>query len=372
MLTELIITDITRMTHDFICIGAVKESGESIRPLIPDQRIHQDWCCQGETYIQPFTKVLVDLLSNRPLPPHTEDWFFDPRSLEVIGILTEEEKHKLLKKIKDKYISSIFGAELEQADGQIAYFIRQGTGQRSLGTITVNKLINFSYRFINNNWDYRLTFTDDSNKRFSIKIVDLKFQTYVNHQRICRGLTCEQIRNTLMDKIKKCEDVYLRIGLARGWAQFPERCYLQITGVFPFPNFFPSHSFHDLLSEIQGNNRIIEFTVTQLSNLLSVDIRTINKMLRDAGTSPELFSKDPDKTIPFEIIKKIYAKYENHYIGQVLFQLQNENDDEDDVQEEEEKKISRIIGHITRMSGCHDCDVLCNQQKRITCKEKWL
>ena len=28
--------------------------------------------------------------------------------------------------------------------------------------------------------------------------------------------------------------VYLRIGLARGWDRHPDRCYLQITGVYGF------------------------------------------------------------------------------------------------------------------------------------------
>lgn len=30
--------------------------------------------------------------------------------------------------------------------------------------------------------------------------------------------------------------IYLRIGLARGWVKHPDRCYLQITGVYGFAN----------------------------------------------------------------------------------------------------------------------------------------
>ena len=36
MNTELIITDITRMAHDFICVAGIDKSGKTIRPYTSD------------------------------------------------------------------------------------------------------------------------------------------------------------------------------------------------------------------------------------------------------------------------------------------------------------------------------------------------
>ena len=33
--------------------------------------------------------------------------------------------------------------------------------------------------------------------------------------------------------------------LARGWQKFPERCYLQITGVYTFPDYLEGKIFTD-------------------------------------------------------------------------------------------------------------------------------
>jgi hypothetical protein len=39
--------------------------------------------------------------------------------------------------------------------------------------------------------------------------------------------------------------LYLRIGLARGWDEQPDRCYLQITGIYTFPDYLAGKTFDD-------------------------------------------------------------------------------------------------------------------------------
>jgi hypothetical protein len=39
--------------------------------------------------------------------------------------------------------------------------------------------------------------------------------------------------------------VALRIGLARGWERHPDRCYLQITGVYTDPDYLSGHCYAD-------------------------------------------------------------------------------------------------------------------------------
>lgn len=46
-------------------------------------------------------------------------------------------------------------------------------------------------------------------------------------------------------KVLGASDVYLRIGLARGWDKLPDRCYLQITGIYTFPDYLGGREFVD-------------------------------------------------------------------------------------------------------------------------------
>ena len=34
-----------------------------------------------------------------------------------------------------------------------------------------------------------------------------------------------------------------RIGLSRGWAKFPDRCFLQVNGVYTFPDYLQGKTF---------------------------------------------------------------------------------------------------------------------------------
>jgi hypothetical protein len=38
---------------------------------------------------------------------------------------------------------------------------------------------------------------------------------------------------------------FLRIGLARHWDKFPDRCYLQVTGIYTFPDYLRGRNFTD-------------------------------------------------------------------------------------------------------------------------------
>jgi hypothetical protein len=47
--------------------------------------------------------------------------------------------------------------------------------------------------------------------------------------------------------------VFLRIGLARGWEKFPDRCYLQVTGVYSFPDYLGGRCFADFALSSEEN-----------------------------------------------------------------------------------------------------------------------
>jgi len=57
----------------------------------------------------------------------------------------------------------------------------------------------------------------------------------------CDSLRGPDVERRLLPKADpylRSSKVYLRIGLARGWKEFPDRCYLQITGIYTFPDYW--------------------------------------------------------------------------------------------------------------------------------------
>ena len=253
MRTEIVITDITRMSHNFICIAGVREKGISVRPILENGRFCDEWCCVDGLYIKPFSKVVLDLLKPRNLPPHTEDYLIDPNVIEYSGDLTEAEKHQLLIELDDGHLVKIFGAPVIRSGRQKTVYVKSGTGTRSLGVIQPKQITDFNHNFAYGNWDYRLSFTDQSGATYRIKIVDLSFQTFVDYKRICQKISCEQIQTFILNRILRQRELFLRIGLARGWADYPDRCFLQITGVYTFPDYMQNDSFQVLQRAIAAN-----------------------------------------------------------------------------------------------------------------------
>jgi hypothetical protein len=78
---------------------------------------------------------------------------------------------------------------------------------------------------------------------FRLKITDLTWHYFCNSLRgqfaSADPCAAEMVR-MLQDK-----HVYLRIGLSRGWKKFPERCFLQLNGIYTFPDYLDGKTFAD-------------------------------------------------------------------------------------------------------------------------------
>jgi hypothetical protein len=88
-----------------------------------------------------------------------------------------------------------------------------------------------------------LWFDDSQGDTYRLKITDLTWQYY-----------CQSLRNEQRDPAKialelthilQNRDVYLRIGLSRRWKEHLEQCYLQITGIYTFPDYLDRKTFAD-------------------------------------------------------------------------------------------------------------------------------
>ena len=75
-------------------------------------------------------------------------------------------------------------------------------------------------------------------------MTDLAFRHYLTHLVTVEGRSPEECAAELTATLQTTR-VYVRIGLARRWERFPERCYLQITGVYSFPDYLGGRCFAD-------------------------------------------------------------------------------------------------------------------------------
>jgi len=246
-LTTLTITDLTRMSGNRVCIAGVTNDYRTIRPEFEHSVITEDWLFDqaGNIVIRPFARVRLDLLKNCPQPPHTEDWLVRPDVKLSEGLLSLDERKELLQRIVDPNVAAIFGVEIQHEPG---YFMRENEGSRSLGTVKVARLDDVTHHCYDGKWDYRISFTDRAGENYRLSVTDLAFRVYVDYLRETQGVDCDQIGYLLERQFQK-STVFLRIGLARPtWAKHPHCCFLQINGIYSFPDYLEGRCFADFRS----------------------------------------------------------------------------------------------------------------------------
>lgn len=249
METVIAITDVTRMRGQHVCVAGCTPDGTCIRPVLYEG-ITEPWLYhRGEAVIRPFAVVALDLGQTANEPPHSEDMRLRTLRKEKRALLPLERRRALLDRILDPNVASIFGTELHDDRG---WYALAGNGQRSLGTVRVDRLENVSYFPRDARYDYRLSFRDASGARYErLKVNDLSFRYYLDHVRAVNGHACEDISAALF-ALLATSDVYLRLGLTRGWGAYRNRCFLQITGVYSFPDYLENRCFADFAPARDG------------------------------------------------------------------------------------------------------------------------
>lgn len=243
MKTVLTITDVTRMGSPWVCVAGVTDNRQTIRPEFPSGRISEQWLYQDQQpIIRPFARVHLDLIENRPDPPHCEDWVIQPERRNFLGVLDENEKYSFLEKIVDPSVDRIFGAEIQR---DIGFNIREHEGNRSLGTIRGRFITHITlWEKVDHRLDYRIEFVDQENSIYSLSVTDLSIRYFVDYER-GNGADLRRIVANLENHLQRSE-IFLRIGLARPtWSKYPHRCFLQVNGIYTFPDYLEGRCFAD-------------------------------------------------------------------------------------------------------------------------------
>jgi len=247
----VVITDLTRMKPPRVCVGGYfLDEKTCVRPVIPHEGITEEFLfSNGALVIKPFAVVEFDFIRHIPDPPHTEDWEIDPDYHRLIREqLLKDEQKEFLKRLveKDQSISMIFGSNLHRDNG--TPYVLYGEGERSLGTIRPKDVQYVKYApNSSGKWDYRITFIghDEGNDAFNLPITDLAYRNYCDHERSVKRVDPKAITLHLKTRFNHME-TYFRVGLARRFPnRFPNHCYLQITGIYTFPDYLQGRNFTD-------------------------------------------------------------------------------------------------------------------------------
>ncbi len=234
----MFVTDVTRMEGRRICVGGYLDDGGAVRPLVGRSGPDEAWLQQAHGgLVVPFAVVELRI-SGKPKgchAPHTEDRLTPKRGHRVQRTLTVQERVDLLERTSLPSVRAIFGVTIHgDGPGNWGRYVLSGQGTRSLGTVRVAEIEDILYRHYpeRNRWDYRLRFRDGTGEVYQLAVVDLAFRAQLDALRDS-GMAPHAVAAAMRDGLRG-QRVYLRVGLARGWAKHPDRCYLQLTGVYGF------------------------------------------------------------------------------------------------------------------------------------------
>jgi len=236
--TKIAILDVTRMFGDKVVISGVWKNPatgklENIRPVLEYRAIETSFV--ADKGISPMSVIDTYCKKYQLLkPPHTEDYVFDPDKTSVIRTLTGPKAASVFDEISSATLEEAFGDCLVDCK-----YVPEGGGERSLGCLKATITGFFvSQREDNGKVEIRVRYRTQNDVFMTAPLVDLE-----THKELVAfladGGNTEKFRNKLNYKWKSYYPVYIRMGLARGWAKpgkeseepSEPRCYLQILGL---------------------------------------------------------------------------------------------------------------------------------------------
>jgi hypothetical protein len=231
------------MRQGRVCVAGCDQAGTCIRPTLPHPGIRESSLyASGKPIVFPFALVEYDLTRPVPRPPHVEDWEYVPESVRFSERLDEGRRRTVLEHSLVEGVREVFDAPVLEGPG---HFVKEGEGSRSMGTIRPCRVSWTTYSLRQDGRrEYRLRFTDRCGMAWDLPVTDLTWRYYLDHQRDSLGHSPGRIAAEMRQMLDSRE-CYLRLGLARGWATYPDRCYIQITGVYAFPDYLEGRTFAD-------------------------------------------------------------------------------------------------------------------------------
>ena len=242
----LVITDLTKMQGDRVCIAGIDQSGKCIRPVLGSGGggVPRSCLYVGDRLaIRPRAKIKFNFQSVRVEPPHIEDLGFVPASISYQGVCNDTEWKSILQSNLFNYVDDIYDGLL-----QSRHWVSPGAKTRSLGTVIGVKIMDIIFEERDDKREYRMHLVDRKGHRYDRVIInDLAFRALAaaKAEELKSSVSAAKLVNKL---IKGVDRLYLRLGLARPWLN-PNNgrveCWMQVTGIHTFPDYLGGKSFAD-------------------------------------------------------------------------------------------------------------------------------
>ncbi len=239
MKKTLVITDVTQMpAPDEVCVVGIDTEGRCIRPICEGGFSKQYlYDIKHRVILRHGARVEFDLYPVDIRPPHIEDMRFEPASIVGKGLCSVSEWEHALKITSYKIVEDIFSGYLKERG-----WVMPGSQTRSIATLSGARIIDVE--LTSNSVKPRIIFTDSSGYEFNRPASDLNLWERCFSLVKRQGRNLLEVKKELLSILKDVDRLYLRLGLARPWDQ-DQKCWLQITGVYTFPDYLKGKCFAD-------------------------------------------------------------------------------------------------------------------------------
>lgn len=225
----LIITDVTAMSGDNVCIAGYDESLTCIRPVLSRGQITRRHLFKdGELVIFPGAKITFNFGSGISQPPHIEDYVFEESSIESMGKATTKGWKEVLKQTAALNIAELFQNIEDRC-------VPPGSPGPSIGTLVPSEIPTLNCDYYKDPPRPRMRFIDQGGTvKNNVSITDLAFRSLFSFYLLKFKGNCEKTVQ-LLNKNLADGNIYLRLGLSRS---FRGCCWLQVNGIHTFPDLY--------------------------------------------------------------------------------------------------------------------------------------
>jgi len=223
ILTLAVVTD---MTWPRVCVAGLSDLDGWVRPVVTRGELTSDQLATRGRHLRPGDVISVPILPKQKLaPPHVEDRLCHLPQHRVERTLELAEFGELLRRYVAPSVAAAFNGQLE------GRAVMPGSPCGSLVAVKATRAELYTDE---RSGKFRLRFEDGERQYTEIPVRDLRLMRYLQQRIDRRAQPDTQLLNR---RICEAGEILLCLGLARPWAKEHdvERCWLQVNGLFTFP-----------------------------------------------------------------------------------------------------------------------------------------
>lgn len=229
---QIVVTHLTRMRNQHICVAGVDKNWEHRRPVLVDsdgghKQLERNLLRSEGGHFELGAVVDLGNAQPQPTPPEVEDVVFAPVAVTAVKTFDPADFQRVLDGLAKDSLRTIFGPDLERLSPTAAA-VPEGRGEASLGVLRLSEAgLQVKSEF--EKQVLRFDFEDPDLGELSLKVTDLRL--WESDQETPATDAVDRIKNHL----DRC---LIAVGLGRAYkGAYPGlRHYLQVNNIFPRNN----------------------------------------------------------------------------------------------------------------------------------------